>query len=550
MRLTPLAKFFLFIVIAGAVGFVAWKRYGAQLRAVEPAADGSTGSATAGSTPTEGDKGVFGKLSLPQDTGQDTSGVAAGASNGKGTLNRPLVVAINTWAGHAPGIVANGGLEQLTASIYAKKGIKVSFKLIEDPSAKLTALIAGQVDVMWDTVDSWARESGVLQEKGISARAIIQEDWSRGGDGIVSLKSIESVEDLKGKKIATTQFTPSHWLLLYLLSQSGLTREEKQAIEKNLVFTAEAPLAAAAFKSGNVDAAVTWEPDLSLAVNARPNDAHILISTAAATHIIADVLVARQQVIDTAPETLERFVEGWFEGIDEMQKNRASATAVVAKALKLTPDDVDGMLSGLKLTNWADNAWFFGLTNAGSKESHYQNLFDAASTIWRSHGAITKTGDAGERLAPGFVAALASKYKGQVVTEVFPGASKGAANKAPASKGVINKILMLHFAPNSDHLLPGSEYVLDSLGETLTSFGNTTLQIEGHTDAIGSARANLTLSQRRAGTVRDYLVEHFQVKPERFKTYGFGASKPIASNQTQEGQAANRRTELRVLLNE
>ncbi len=547
MRLTPFAKFFLFVIVAGLIAFIAWRRYGNERaqrdRESPPAA--AAGTATAADP---GDKGIFGKLTQPQDTGHDTSAVAAGNA-GTGKLNRPLVVAINTWAGHAPGIVANGGLEQLASSIYAKKGIKVSFKLIEDPSAKLTALIAGQVDVMWDTVDSWAREAGVLQEKGIAAKAIVQEDWSRGGDGIVSLKTIESVEDLKGKKIATTQFTPSHWLLLYLLSQSGLTREDKAAIEKNLVFTAEAPLAAAAFKSKNVDAAVTWEPDLTLAVSARPDDAHILISTAAATHIIADVLVARQQVIDTAPETLAAFVAGWFEGIEEMQKNRAGATSVVAKALKLSPDDVDGMLSGLKLTAWADNAWFFGLTSTASS-SHYANLFEAASIIWRSHGAITKVADPAERLAPQFVASLAQQYKGQQVTEVFPGASKSATNKAPASKGVINKILMIHFAPNSDHLLPGSEYVLDSLGETLTSFGNTTLQVEGHTDAIGSARANETLSQRRAGAVRDYLIEHFQVKAERFKTYGFGASKPIATNQTVEGQATNRRTEIRVLLNQ
>ena len=88
----------------------------------------------------------------------------------------------------------------------------VQFILIEDPVVKLNAFIKGDIDVMWDTVDSWAREAGVLQEKGIPARAVIQEDWSRGGDGIVSLKTIESVEDLRGKKIATTQFTPSHWL--------------------------------------------------------------------------------------------------------------------------------------------------------------------------------------------------------------------------------------------------------------------------------------------------------------------------------------------------
>jgi outer membrane protein OmpA-like peptidoglycan-associated protein len=109
---------------------------------------------------------------------------------------------------------------------------------------------------------------------------------------------------------------------------------------------------------------------------------------------------------------------------------------------------------------------------------------------------------------------------------------------------------MIHFAENSDQLLPGSEYVLDGLGETLTSFGNTSLQVEGHTDSKGSTKANVTLSSRRAATVRDYLVKHFSVDPERFKTYGFGAAKPIASNETLEGQATNRRTEIRVLLNE
>src|SRR3972149_131034 len=122
---------------------------------------------------------------------------------------------------------------------------------------------------MWDTVDSFANEASRLAEQNVSAKSILQEDWSRGGDGIVSLKTIKSVEDLKGKKIATTKFTPSHWLLLYLLSQSGLSPDDRANIEKNLVYTNEAPQAAAAFNAGEVRAPVTREPDLSAAVAAR-----------------------------------------------------------------------------------------------------------------------------------------------------------------------------------------------------------------------------------------------------------------------------------------
>ena len=105
----------------------------------------------------------------------------------------------------------------------------VEFILIEDPAAKLTAFRSGQVDIMWDTVDNWAREASILAEQNQQAKSIIMQDWSRGGDGIVSLSSIKSIEDLKGKKVAVTEFTPSHFLLLYLLSQSGLTPDERNA---------------------------------------------------------------------------------------------------------------------------------------------------------------------------------------------------------------------------------------------------------------------------------------------------------------------------------
>jgi ABC-type nitrate/sulfonate/bicarbonate transport system substrate-binding protein len=289
--------------------------------------------------------------------------------------------------------------------------------LIEDPAAKLSAFIKGDIDIMWDTVDSWAREASSLAEQNIAAKAIIQQDWSRGGDGIVSVKSINSVEDLKGKTIATTRYTPSHWLLLYLLSQSGLTPDDKKEIEKKLVFTTEAPLAAAAFKAKKVDAAVTWEPDLSGAVKAREDDAHVLVSTAAATNVIADCLVARQDVIDKAPQTLRDFVHGWFDGIDQIAKDPAGSYAVTAKALKLAPDDISGMLSGLKLTPFADNALFFGLS--GGEHAQFRTLFDTAFIVWRKQGVISKAVDAKDYVDTRFVAALADQYQGQKVVEPF-----------------------------------------------------------------------------------------------------------------------------------
>ncbi|MBP9113831.1 MAG: ABC transporter substrate-binding protein, partial [Polyangiaceae bacterium] len=414
MKLTPLAKGFIATTVVGVVGFVVWKNVGEKAKEWSGANPAGSSSAQVAVS-----KDDFSGLGPGQDHDRKNANPAVSATDvGKGRLNRPLRVAINTWAGHAPGIVANGGLEaKKSGSIYVDKyNVQVEFELIEDPAAKLAAFSAGKIDVMWDTVDSWSREASTLAEQKIKGKAILQEDWSRGGDGIVSTKGIKSIEDLKGKKVATTQYTPSHWLFLYMLHQSGLTGEDKRALESNLIFTTDAPSAAAAFRSKKVDAAVTWEPDLSGAVKAREAEAHILVSTTSATNVIADTLVARQDIVDQSPETLRDFVHGWLDGIDAMGKDPSGTNELVAKALKLTADDVSGMLSGLKLTHFGDNALFFGL---GGAKSQAMSLFDTAFIVWRKQGAINKVVEAKDNFDPRFVSALGSLYAGQKVEETF-----------------------------------------------------------------------------------------------------------------------------------
>jgi outer membrane protein OmpA-like peptidoglycan-associated protein len=395
---------------------------------------------------------------------------------------------------------------------------------------------------MWNTVDNWAREASVLAENNQHAKSIMMQDWSRGGDGIVSLASINSIEQLKGHRIACTQFTPSHFLLLYLLSQSGLSAEDRAAVEKGIIFTQDAPAAAAMFKAKQVDAAVTWEPDLSGAVTARGDEAHVLVSTTAATNIIADTLCARQDLIDRAPETVRDFIHGWFDGIEMMKSDPANSYAVVGKALKLDTDTVSGMLSGLKLTPYADNAQFYGLSGG---KAHYETLFDTAFVIWRKKGLVTRAVEAKDWADTRFLSALAASYETQKVEE------PKIAAKAPSKndRAIINKQIEIHFTPGSDEIMPGSFFVLDSLGDTMTSFGNTYLRVEGNTDATGSATKNLTLSERRALAVKSYIVKTFpNIDANRFQTIGRGSTNPVADNQTEAGRQLNRRTEIKVVL--
>ena|GEM_PF-228496 len=472
-----------------------------------------------------------------------TVGSPSGMSLGSGKLSRPLVVAINTWAGHAPGIVFNGGLNASAASTYRTKfGLDVKFVLLEDPATKLAAFRSGDVDVMWDTVDNWAREASMLAEQHQTAKSIMMQDWSRGGDGIVSLSSIPSIESLQGHKIACTQFTPSHFLLLYLLAQSGLSPSDSAVVEKNIIFTQDGPSAAAMFKAKQVDAAVTWEPDLSAAVAARGNAAHLLVTTTAATNIIADTLVARGDVIAQAPQSVLDFVRGWLEGMEMIKRDPANSYAVVGKALKLDSETVSGMLSGLKLTPYADNAQFYGLNGA---KGHFETLFDTAFIIWRKKGLVTRSVNAEDWADTRFLAALASAYPGQAVDE------PRIAARAPSAqdRAIINKQIQIHFTPGSDEIMSGSYLVLDSLGETMRSFGRTYLRLEGNTDATGSAAQNLTLSERRAIAIKQYIMKTFtDIPAARFQTMGHGSSNPVAPNTTETGRQLNRRTDIKVIL--
>jgi len=74
------------------------------------------------------------------------------------------------------------------------------------------------------------------------------------------------------------------------------------------------------------------------------------------------------------------------------------------------------------------------------------------------------------------------------------------------------------------------------------------VEVEGHTDSIGTELYNLGLGQRRAEVVKGYLVLRHQVEANRMTTVSYGESRPIADNRTAEGRALNRRVEFKVLI--
>ena len=111
--------------------------------------------------------------------------------------------------------------------------------------------------------------------------------------------------------------------------------------------------------------------------------------------------------------------------------------------------------------------------------------------------------------------------------------------------GLATIAVTVHFAFDSSEILPQAEVNLRSLGQALQSpeLGAYQIRIEGHTDSTGPAAYNVGLSHRRANSVKQYLVQHFDIDADRLLTDGRGEDEPITSNDTREGRRKNRRAE-------
>lgn len=106
----------------------------------------------------------------------------------------------------------------------------------------------------------------------------------------------------------------------------------------------------------------------------------------------------------------------------------------------------------------------------------------------------------------------------------------------------------IHFEFDSAKIREESHELLDEIAQVIKDHPELTkIRIEGHTDIRGSEAYNQDLSKRRAQSVTDYLVDQGGVERKRLIVKGYGFSEPIATNETEEGMAKNRRVEFDIL---
>jgi OOP family OmpA-OmpF porin len=104
----------------------------------------------------------------------------------------------------------------------------------------------------------------------------------------------------------------------------------------------------------------------------------------------------------------------------------------------------------------------------------------------------------------------------------------------------------VHFDFDKSTLRPEAKVILNEAAALLQKHERVVVEVAGHTDSVGTDQYNQGLSERRANSVRDYLVEQ-GVRASRLTAVGYGENRPVATNDTADGRQENRRVELVVL---
>ena len=223
-------------------------------------------------------------------------------------------------------------------------------------------------------------------------KTVMAIDASIGSDGIVALKNIKSVEDLKGRQIAFPTGLPSHFFLYSVLTQYGLKMSDIKPI------VMDADKAGAAFIAKQVEVAVTWEPWLTKA--AEMTDGHILIDSGEKSGDIEDVLFMREEVINERSKDILALIKGWYQAVEYVKSNPEEAKSIIGKAFGLSEEEVALLLPKVRYEGKQYNKEAFGTHD---HPGFLYPLYDRISEAWLSEGVIPKRDKPEDGIYPDFV---------------------------------------------------------------------------------------------------------------------------------------------------
>ena len=270
---------------------------------------------------------------------------------------------MTTWVGYGPMFLARD------KGFFKENGLDVELRIIEDAAIYMAAIAAGELDGNASTLDEIMK----YRSPEFCFKAVAALDDSHGGDGVLVREDVTSLKDLKGQQIGMNEGSVSQFWFNILLTREGMTEKDVQ------ITNMTADDAAAAFIAGQIPAAVTWEPHLSLVRSKKQGK--VLIDSAETPGLIVDVVDLTCDYIKNNPKDVEAFNKGLFKAVEFIKTNPEEAYAIMAKGVGgylEKPEDFAEAAKGVRFYDQPRNIEFFGTPDKGEAK----DLMAMGNKIW------------------------------------------------------------------------------------------------------------------------------------------------------------------------
>jgi len=276
-------------------------------------------------------------------------------------------VAWSIYVGWMPwGYAADAGIVKKWADKY---GIAIEVKQFNDYVESINQYTAGAYDAVTITnMDTLSTPSA----GGVDSTAVIVGDFSNGNDAVI-LKGKDKLAAIKGQKVNLVEFSVSHYLLARALESVKLSEKDVKVVN-----TSDADMAAA-YKTSDVTAVVTWNPIVSEVLGDK--DAKKVFDSSQIPGEIMDLMVANTQVVKDNPNFAKALAGIWYETMDKMAgADGKAAKEAMAKASGTDLAGFESQLASTKLfAKPADAVAFAESKDVGATMNHVRSfLFDKA----------------------------------------------------------------------------------------------------------------------------------------------------------------------------
>lgn len=255
---------------------------------------------------------------------------AAFAVTGATSQAEPLTIGYNDWPGWVPWEIA------IKKGWFKEAGVEVDFQWIDYVKAMETYAAGGL-----DGVHMTNGDALVTGATGKPAVAILINDYSNGNDMFIAKPGIDTVKDMKGKKVAVEEGFVSHLLVLTALEANGMSEDDIETVNTP---NGETPQV---LESGAVDAISAWQPSSGQALKA-VDGSKTIFTSADAPGIIYDILFVDPESLEKRRDDWKKVVKVWYRVVDFLkdEDNLDEALKIMSARVNLTPDEYEPLLQG------------------------------------------------------------------------------------------------------------------------------------------------------------------------------------------------------------